>query len=497
VRRAAAIAALFAAAVVAGAAGAAASPAPGSFTSNDPLLNQIWADSVKTARDMVVPGPLTTASDGSPCAINLPRVIIDGVARDRCPYAGDQAVTGMTLLVSTPSADTVLHDMTLWYAAHQNADGSIPASPLWGDALVLIDYNAYWVADLYDYVLYTGDLGLARQVWPNLVSLLDGWYASRIDASGLVVADPGAIDYATIPRRGSTVAYYSAGYVWALRMAVQLAGWLGEKTEAAVWTARITSISAAFGPAFWDPSVGAFLDTTTGPVVHPEDGNAFAVLAGIATLAQARSALDYLQAHEWQPYGAGIADTDVWDGFPWGDQATLRVYPFISYFEVLARYQAGLDSTALALIRREWGYMVSNGPKSTMWETIGPYGGPLVASAPSWDHGWSSGAAPALTAYALGVTPASPGFGTYLAIPHPADLKWAQGTIPTPHGPIQFRWAYGNGEMTATITAPVPGKIGLPASGKATLDGRTLRHLPGPVTVAVKAGTHTLVVKTG
>ena len=29
------------------------------------------------------------------------------------------------------------------------------------DSLVLIDYNAYWIESLYDYVLYTGDLGAA------------------------------------------------------------------------------------------------------------------------------------------------------------------------------------------------------------------------------------------------------------------------------------------------------------------------------------------------
>ena len=51
-----------------------------------------------------------------------------------------------------------------------------------------------------------------------------------------------------------------------------------------------------------------------------------------------------------------------------------RVYPFISYFEVVARYQTGLDPSALALIRREWGYMLANGPQATMWETIGAFG---------------------------------------------------------------------------------------------------------------------------
>ncbi len=452
---------------------------------------------MKTATDMVAPGPLTTDAEGRPCAIALPQVLLDGFVRDRCPYVGDQAVSGLTLLVSTPSAAPLLRNMILWYAGAQHGDGSIPASPYMDGGLTLVDYNAYWVEDVYDYVLYTGDLALARQVWPNLEQLLNTWYPAQIGPDGLLVDNYGALDYAYIPRTGTTVAYYNAGYVRALRLAASLATWVGQPAEAAAWTARIGPIAAAFGPAFWDSSVGAYRDATVGQVVHPEDGNVFAVLAGLASPAQAHSALNYLGAHLWRPYGAAIADNDVWDGFPWGDYADMRVYPFISYFEVIARYQSGFDPSALALIRREWGYMLANGPKSTMWETIGAFGGPPVDSTPSFDHGWSSGAAPALTNYALGVQPASPGFGSYVAEPHPADLRWARGTVPTPHGTIAFGWAYAGGKLTAKVTAPVGGKIVLPADGAAQLDGKPIPRQRGLTVVKVGPGSHTLAVATG
>ncbi len=267
--------------------------------------------------------------------------------------------------------------------------------------------------------------------------------------------------------------------------------------EGAAWSARIAPIAAAFGPAFWDGSVGAFRDATDGPVVHPEDGNAFAVLAGLASPAQARAALDYLGSHLWQPYGSALADNTVWDGYPWGDYADKRVYPFISYFEVVARYQAGLDPSALALIRREWGWMLTHGPGTTMWETIGAFGGPPVDVTPSYDHGWSSGAAPALTSYALGVQPASPGFGSYVARPHPANLRWAQGTVPTPHGAIEFRWAATKHEITATVVAPVGGTLVLPGAGPSTLDGRQIHSQRGVTAVKVGPGKHTLIVTLG
>ena len=99
----------------------------------------------------MVSAPVTLDPRG--CAIASRRILLDGAERDRCPYIGDQAVTGMTLLVSQDDV-RVLRDMLVWFAANQNDDGSIPASPLQRHSLVLIDYNAYWIESLYDYVLY-------------------------------------------------------------------------------------------------------------------------------------------------------------------------------------------------------------------------------------------------------------------------------------------------------------------------------------------------------
>ena len=102
---------------------------------------------------------------------------------------------------------------------------------------MLIDYNAYWIESLYDYVLYTGDLAVLRQVWPNLVRLVDELYPAHVD-DGLLVNWLGVADYAYIPRGGTTVAYYNAQYVRALRLAASLAGWNGDAARAERWRGR-------------------------------------------------------------------------------------------------------------------------------------------------------------------------------------------------------------------------------------------------------------------
>jgi hypothetical protein len=449
----------------------------GSFTSSDPLLNAIWRASAQTAADMVAPGPLVTDSAGRPCAIDTKLVILDGAVRDRCPYVGDLAVTGKTLLISNPAALPALRTMILWFADNQHSDGAIPGSPIADGVLVMFDYNAYWIEDVYDYVLYTGDLALLKQVWPHFVELIDTWYAARVGPSGLLVNDLGPSDYTGVRRKGTTVAYYNAGYVRALRMAVQLGTWIGATSDASRWQSRIAPVAAAFSSVFWDATTGAFRDTPEGPVVHPQDGNVFAVLAGLASPAQATSALHYLSLTTQRQWGDTIADNNVWDDPIWGSEAGERVYPFISYFDVLARYQAGRAASGLELIRREWGYMLHNRPGSRMWESISAHGGPPPSNyGPSWDHGWSSGAAPALTQFVLGVTPASPGFQRFNAMPYPGVLAWARGDVPTPHGTIHFEWARKGKKYTAKVVSPVPGTV--------TLPGRKPVRLP--------AGTHVI-----
>ncbi len=426
--------------------------AGGSFTSSDPQLNAIWRASVRTAQNMIVPGPISIDYYGRPCPIGLPVVIIDGTLRDRCPYIGDEAVIDRTLDVSTPHGD-LQRAMLEWFGSHQHADGSIPASPLDGGSVVLFDYNAYWLITLHDAVLYSGDLALARTLWPHVVRLIDRFYARHTIASGLLRNRPGAADYAYIRRHGQIVAYYNAEYAYALTETAQLAGWLGHKGEQAAWSKRARAVKAAFGAAFWNAKVGAFDDTTSDSTTRPEDGNAFAVLAGVATAAQARSALRYLWNHDTRSYGNTIVDNQAWDGPVWGEEANLRVYPFMSYFEVCARFEVDDDDDALNLIRREWGYMLTMGP-GTMWETIGPFGGAPTGDRPSFDSGWSSGAAPALTRYVLGITPTSPGFATFTVTPHTGDLDYAEGDVPTPHGSIHVAWIRRNGRIQIGVSAP-------------------------------------------
>ena len=70
----------------------------------------------------------------------------------------------------------------------------------------------------------------------------------------------------------------------------------------------------------------------------------------------------------------------------------------------------------------------------------------------------------------LGVTPKSPGYKEVDIWPLTADLEWAEGAVPTPHGSVAVAWQlFGPQEcllkadipagVTATVTFPVAGVV--------------------------------------
>ena len=48
------------------------------------------------------------------------------------------------------------------------------------------------------------------------------------------------------------------------------------------------------------------------------------------------------------------------------------------------------------------------------------------------------------------------GYKTWLVAPQTGELKWAQGTVPTPQGGLVSRWARGDGDRSFTLTVSAP-----------------------------------------
>jgi hypothetical protein len=457
----------------------------GTFLSSDANLNKYWYDASYTnelGTDTFRATDVDPRNAASP-TLEGKLVLHDGAKRDRDPYVGDIAVAGRTAYLThdvAPAASNVLADL----ADHQRADGFIPPASIFDYTLTLFEYPLYWVTSSWDHVLYNGDVDFARKYYPHLTKLLDGWYPSVTDAKGLLSkglnGTGGYGDYAFLPRTGE-VTYYNALYVQALDNAARIAETLGQHADADRWEQRARAVSVAINANLWDPAVGAYLDSATGPVRHGQDGNSLAIVAGVAQGARATSALNHLSAATRQPYGNSFMDNNtlVPDG-------TQRVYAFTSYQELQARFLTGQAGSALEEIGRLYGWMSAHDPGRTHWEGIGAGGSLYQQGFTSAAHGWSTGVLPALTNGLLGVTPTGPGFSTWTLRPQPGGVGWAQGQVPTPHGPIKVSWEQGSSfRLTVDVPQGTTAHLQLPLTAGNARSGETV----------LQPGTHEITVR--
>src|SRR5207249_4326501 len=101
------------------------------------------------------------------------------------------------------------------------------------------------------------------------------------------------------------------------------------------------------------------------------------------------------------------------------------------------------------------GDMLDKG-STTAWETFSGFDGRLWTR--SWCHAWAALPAYILPTYVLGVRPLEPGFSRALIAPQLGDLTWAEGRVPTPHGPIAVRLDKDGQGLNVELALP-PGVV--------------------------------------
>ncbi|KAJ5658312.1 uncharacterized protein N7484_001961 [Penicillium longicatenatum] len=482
----------------------------GWFECSDEDLTQWWYDGVYTA-DMgtdVFFANETDPRDSASPTLEGKEVLFDGAKRDRDPYVGDLAVAALTTYLSHDNPDAtrnILADL----ANHQRSDGWISPASINNYTLDLYDYPMWWVVCTADLVMYTGDTDFATQYYEVMKKTLDDYYGQNLTYSGgLLNKTNGYGDYAFLPRSG-IITYYNALYAHALKLAAQLATILGNSGDSQAWASRASAVSENLLVRNWDPAVGAFFDGGPCPNqpanticnVHAQDGNGLAVLSGSVNASLATSLLDYYGNASSKPYGNAFYDNDLLStGF------SERVYAFISYFELAARFATpGASSSAFDEIKRLYGWMSAHDPEITFWEGIGPNGSPYEEGFTSMAHGWSTGIVPLMTNYVLGVRPTGPAFKTWQICP---------GEVATPQGPLWVSWRkHDNGTFGLWIEAPegTSGVICVPTTGfksdRVVMDGEELRRTAdvptfGPIAtggdgytlISTRGGSHTILV---
>ena len=107
-----------------------------------------------------------------------------------------------------------------------------------------------------------------------------------------------------------------------------------------------------------------------------------------------------------------------------------------------------------------------------------------------WNHAWGAAPANIIPRMLLGVGPVAPGWSHLRIYPRLGKLRWAEGRIPTPHGPVTVRAESGD-EYRLDVTVPVgtTASVIIPArSSQAVTESGKPLTASGPVKSRSKDG---------
>ena len=362
-------------------------PYIGQFRCSDERLNQIWQTGAYTVH------------------LNMQEYLWDGIKRDRLVWIGDMHPEVMA--VNTVFGNHKVVQRSLDYVRN-----STPPT-VWMNGIC--SYSLWWIIIHHHLYEYYGDLAYLREQHAYLADLLHAVMAN-FDGSKENFKDGRFIDWPTSEKPDAIHAGLQALSVRAMEAGADMAGWLGDgklKDECAAAASKLRE---------YKPSV---------------------------TSSKQAAALLYLE---------DMADTDkVRDVILAGGANGFS--SFMGYYMLEALAKSGDYDEAMRMISDYWGAMLDLGA-TTFWEDFdyskaegagrideivpeGKYdihadGGAYcyVGLRHSFCHGWASGPTVWLSSHVLGIEPAEPGFKKVRINPHLGSLEWAEGSYPTPYGPI-------------------------------------------------------------
>ena len=383
-------------------------PYRGSFRSDNQRLNDIWMTGAYTVH------------------LNMQEYIWDGVKRDRLVWIGDLHPEVMT--VSTvfgyneiiPKSLDLIRDMT--------------PVPEWMNGIS--SYSIWWLLIHRDWYYYQGDLAYLRQQKAYLTTLL-GHLMTKIDKNGKEMLDGNRfLDWPSSANQKGVDAGLQALMVMAMDAGAEMALALEDKDLAKKCQEASRKLKR-YVPDHNQSKQGASL-------------------MAIAGLMDAKKAdKEVIRVGGSQKYST-----------------------FYGYYMLEALAKAGNYQEALDRISEYWGAMLDLGA-TTFWEDFNiewtKNAGRIDELVPedkvdvhrtygdycykgfrhSLCHGWASGPTAWLSRHVLGVQVLEPGCKKVRIEPHLGNLKWVEGTFPTPHGDIRIRHEIGaDGRVKSDIQAP-------------------------------------------
>jgi hypothetical protein len=148
----------------------------------------------------------------------------------------------------------------------------------------------------------------------------------------------------------------------------------------------------------------------------------------------------------------------------WLAQQRMRCSVYAAQYLLEGLFENGQANTALEEMiapgDRSWKHMVDSGTTIT-WEAWDQRYKPNQ----DWNHVWGAAPANLLSRFVLGVQVSRPGWSEAEIQPHPGNLEFASGIMPTPRGTVRVSWKIApRFTLSAVLPAGMQAKVRLPAT---------------------------------
>ena len=368
-------------------------------------------------------------------------------------FSGDGAICGVTDYYAFGDKSMVEASLSLTemagasgirYDIHESNVG------LW-------DYPAWRIIMIYNHYRYFKDIDFVKRYYEESITNLQ-WMMHRTSNNGLIYQYPlwgghvhqgsESVEYSCSYHRLGEKPYLNALFYKALGCMVEFADVMSD-ARGEVWREMAKKVKVAFNDRLWSEEAGAYLDTYDINYI-PQDGNALAVLYGIADEERTKRILETLKKEHWSTYGSAILNIEKPDTLV----DSKAISPMMCTHEAEAHFLNGDADGGLELIRRCWGTMITKGAK-TFWEYT--YNNETDCW-PHTCHGWSAGCTYLLSAYVLGIRPETPGYEVVRFEPY-NGLEEYSGVIPTVKGLIAVKCKTVSGKKQYEVAIPKGTKL--------------------------------------
>lgn len=258
--------------------------------------------------------------------------LIDGVKRDRLPWAGDLAVSLMSMGESFCEPGPIRDTLAVLGSA------GIRNTPVNG----ITDYTLWYLINFDLYERFFDDPEFLRQEYFRIVETAELLQAQRLENGLLPVRGWVLIDWAD----GDKNCALQILFFMAFRSLSRLAERMGDREHAELWSRTAAELREIIRRDFYDPASGLFR-CSPGSNEFLRHQN-FLAVGSVASPEESRRIAENLLKDELPPVGT----------------------PYMKSFELLALIRTGFRNEALREIRRFWGGMVKDGA-TTFFEAYG------------------------------------------------------------------------------------------------------------------------------